>query len=197
MRYLGVVVDNIKDAYSIIRELKRMRVPFELLSPGGMVPRHVHALIICSSSEFQQKGWRSVIFEGDARATVLQAISLALGKERFDEVVVGVDPGESTGFAIIADGELFEAYTIPGPEVAAELARLLAVYPAFRFLVRIGTGKSLKGDLGFLKTDGRVELELVAETKKGLPPQFNRKGLKKDAKSALTLALSGPRSDLA
>ena len=115
MRYLGVVADNIKDVYSVIRELKRLKVPFEILDTGSKVPRHVCALIVCSPRPCTGVGW-AVAYNGDARNTVLRAISLSQRREMFDEVVVGVNPSESTGFATIADGELLEAYTLPGTD---------------------------------------------------------------------------------
>ena len=192
MKHIGVVADNIKDAFSVIRELKRLRIPFEILGAGCEVPSHVMAIIVCGPRPcigFE----RAIPYEGDARSSVLSAISLASQKEAFDEVVVGIDPGESTGFATIADGELIEAYVLSGSEADREVRRILGVYPAKKFRVRIGTGRAFKASLDFLHGDPRVIVEYVEETKKGVPPAFFRKGLRKDAKSALTIALSGGR----
>jgi hypothetical protein len=189
LRYLGIVMDNIKTSYDVIRELKRMKIPFVLLRSEDHIPDHVSALIVCGSAPGVEDV-RRVAYDGSPRSTVLKAMSASLGRVRFELAVVGVDPGESTGLAIIADGELVEAYSVRGSDLLEEVAELLATVPAERILFRIGKGKAVSGLADALKEDPRVKVEFVEETKKELPPLFHRKGLKKDARSALVIALS-------
>lgn len=190
MRYLGIVVDNIKTSYDVIRELKRMKIPFTLIKAGDPIPDHISALILCGRVPVQ--GYkRAVNYDGNARRTVLRAMSASAGRERFGVVAVGVDPGECTGMAIIADGELLEAYTVKGLSLKQEVQEVIESFPAERFLFRIGKGSISEEIIARLRGDPRVRLEFVVETKRKLPPIFLRKGLRKDAKSALIIALSG------
>ncbi len=191
MRYLGVVVGNIKYSYHVMRELKRLNIPFKLLGEGEPISPHLSAIISCDPGG----GCGNVVaYDGDARSTVLRAISASMGRERFSEVVVGIDPGESTGIAIIADGAFIETYIVARPELGREAERILEVYPADRFLFRVGRGTSAGDLVAMLRSDPRARVELVDETRKGLPPAFRRRGLRKDTKSALAIALSGSGS---
>lgn len=190
MRYLGIVADDIKISYDVITELKRMKIPFTLIKAGDPVPEHISALILCGLVPLQ--GYRAAVsYDGNTRRTVLRAISASTGREQFELVVVGVDPGECAGLAIIADGELLEAYTIKGLSLKQELQEVIKIFPAKRLLFRIGKGIISEEIIARLRDDPRVRLEFVAEVKRKLPPMFLRKGLRKDAKSALIIALSG------
>lgn len=195
MRYIGLFARNIKDAYSVIRELRRLKVPFVLLGDGDRVPRHVRAVISCGGAWGQSAGARWVEYGGDPRGAVLRALSLSTGKMEFREVVVGVDPGERAGIATIADGELIEAYAVPGESLERELLALLGAYPASKILFRIGAGRPMAEWMeGFELACSRragATVEFVDEGGEKPPTGFIRKGIGKDAKSAVSIALSG------
>lgn len=198
LKRIGVVADNIKDAYSVIRELKRLGVPFVMVSPEGPMPAHLDSAIACGEWHGGFFG-RLVDYGGDARRSVLEALSLATGRREFKEVVVGIDPGECVGFAAIADGELIEAYTLPKSEARREAMRISDVYPSERMRFRIGTGRGF-AHTPEAPTEGlRVSVEFVdeASARRRLPPSLWRKGLRKDAKSALGIALGGPIGSVA
>jgi len=189
LRYLGVVVDDIKTSYAIIRELKRMSIPFVLLKVGEPVPPHVSASILCGS--IPMAGYNRAVRSGsDARGTVLRALSMASGREAFGQVIIGIDPGDSAGIAVIADGELIEAYTVGCPLLAEELERILKTISAGQILFRIGRGDLPLEALTRLQQDPRASLVFISEAKRRLPPAFDPKGLKKDARSALKIALT-------
>lgn len=189
MRYIGVVVDDIKASYRVIRELKAKRIPFVLLKPGEQPPDYVTALIICGDTNagVQDKGVR---YNGDARNTMLRAISISNGRKGFELVVVGVDPGESTGIVVIADGDFLEGYTVAKILAAKEIKMILATYPASNFLFRIGKGRVGRDLLAAVRSDSRAAVEFVSETKKEVPVVYRRKGMRKDVKSALIIALT-------
>lgn len=189
LRYIGVVVDDIKASYRVIRELKAKRIPFVLLKPGEQVPDHVTSLIICGDVDSSMCD-RGVRYNGDARNTVLRAISLSKGMEGFGLVVVGVDPGESTGIAVIADGDFLEGYTVAKILAGEEAKRILTSYPASNFLFRIGKGRVGRDLLAALRGDPRATVEFVKETKMEIPVVYRREGMRKDVKSALIIALT-------
>ncbi|MDD1764412.1 MAG: hypothetical protein LUQ46_00160, partial [Candidatus Methanomethyliaceae archaeon] len=76
-----------------------------------------------------------------------------------------------------------------------EVQEVIEIFPAERFLFRIGQGRVSEEIIARLRRDPRVRLEFVVEVKRKLPPMFFRKGLRKDAKSALIIALSGKGYD--
>ena len=189
LRYLGIVVGDIKSSYDVIRELKLRSIPFILLKEGEPVPNHVSAIILCGA-KYGGAYERAVIYDSNPRRTVLKALSVATGREKFKLVVIGLDPGQSTGIAVIGDGELLEAYAVPSSDLNRELDKIFSTYEAERFLFRVGTGRRSDSALERISMDPRASVELVPEFKNWLPHVFKRKGLKRDVKSALVIALT-------
>lgn len=188
MRYLGIVVGDIKTSYGLAKELRRVGVPFVMLKEGEAVPPHVTATIVSGP-----KGGggmpNQVVYDGNTRRTVLRAISASMGRERFGQVVVGIDPGESAGLAIIADGELIEAFTVEGARLWTEVERILGDYDAEGFRLKLGKGGIDGAAVSRLRASG-VEVERVEDVERALPRAYRRKWMRKDAKSALKIALS-------
>ncbi len=193
LRHIGIIADNIKDAYSVIRELKRLGLPFTMVDPAGPMPAQVQAAISCG--EWRGAGFERVVdYRGDARRSVLEALSLAAGRRAFREVVVGVDPGDCVGVATIADGELIEAYAVPAAEAVCEVGRIASAYPSDRMVFRVGSGRGRSFCVDSMPNGYGFSVEYVEEWSGGrrLPRAFWRKGLRKDAKSAVWIALGGP-----
>ncbi|MBC7112578.1 MAG: hypothetical protein H5T34_00915 [Candidatus Methanomethyliales bacterium] len=194
MRSLGILVEDIKASYDIVKEMKRMRVPFVLLDPNEPIPEFVGAVISFHASG--DKGTKQVIYNGNARRTVLRALCVSnplkvSRNELFDFVVIGIDPGRRTGIAILADGELIEAYTVSEDELEREIAKILEDYPTHSIVFRIGKGIVPEKVILQIKKDDRAKVEFVHEAKMVLPTKYKIKGLPKDARSALIIALSG------
>ncbi|MEM4406880.1 MAG: hypothetical protein QXS68_07520 [Candidatus Methanomethylicaceae archaeon] len=194
MRSLGILMENIKASYDLIEEMKRMKIPFVLLDPNEPVPEFVGAVIAFHGET--DKELKRVVYDGNPRRTVLRALCFSnpsniSKKDYFDVVVIGLDPGRRTGIAILADGELIEAYTVSEEGLEREINKILEDYPTYFILFRIGKGKVPEGAILQMKKSGRAKVEFVHETKMSLPTKYSIKGLPKDARSALIIALSG------
>jgi hypothetical protein len=188
LRYLGIVVGDIKTSYALMRELKRVGMSFVLLKEGEAPPPHVSATIrgkACGAPTAPPQ----VAFDGSPRRTVLRALSASMGRERFGQVVVGVDPGESAGVAVIADGELVEAFTTAGTRLWAAVEEIVESYGADGFTLKLGRGRVDAGAVSRLRERG-VAVMRVEDVEKALPRAYRRKWMRKDAKSALKIALS-------
>jgi len=188
LRYLGIVVGDIKTSYGLTRELKRLGVPFIMLREGDAVPPYVAATII-SAPGAREGAPNQIGYDGDPKRTVLRAISASMGRERFGQVVVGIDPGESSGVAVIADGELIEAFTVEGSRLWQETDKILRDYDADGFTFKLGRGKTDPEAISRLKVAGAT-VKRVEDVEKALPIAYRRKWMRKDAKSALKIALS-------
>jgi hypothetical protein len=102
---------------------------------------------------------------------------------------VGVDPGESAGVAVIADGELVEAFTIAGGRLWAAVWEILGAYDAEEFTLKLGRGR-VDGEVVSMLKERGVAVRRVEDVEKALPRAYRRKWMRKDAKSALKIALS-------
>jgi len=188
LRYLGIVVGDIKTSYGLVKELKRVGIPFVLLKEDDAVPAHVSATIV-SDPKPGEVSPPQVAYDGDPRRTVLRALSASMGRERFWQVVVGIDPGESAGVAVIADGELVEAFAVAGERLWAIVWEILRTYDAEEFTLKLGRGRVDGAVISRLKDSG-IAVERVEDVERALPRAYRRKWMRKDAKSALKIALS-------
>ncbi|MCX8182243.1 MAG: hypothetical protein N3D12_03920 [Candidatus Methanomethyliaceae archaeon] len=187
-------MEDIKASYDLVKEMKRMGIPFVLLDPNEPIPEFVGAVIAFQAKT--EKGVKQVIYDGNTRRTILRALcfsnpSNTSMKEYFDVVVIGLDPGRRTGIAILADGELIEAYTVPEGVLEREIIKILEDYPTRSIVFRVGKGTVPDGTILQIKKDRRAKVEFVHETKMSLPTKYRIKRLSKDARSALIIALSG------
>jgi len=194
LRYLGIVVGDIKTSYGLIKELKRIGIPFVLLTEGDAIPAHVSAIIV-SGPKAGGGSLPQVPYDGDPRRTVLRALSASMGRERFGQVVVGIDPGDSAGVAVIADGELVEAFAVVGERVWAAVWGILKAYDAEEFILKLGRGRVDGAVISRLKGSG-IRVERVEDVERALPRAYRRKWMRKDAKSALKIALSSRLANL-
>jgi len=193
LRYLGIVIGDIKTSYALMRELRRIGITFVLLKEGEALPPHVSAAILSSPSPSAGLPGR-VAYDGSPRRTALRALSASMGRERFGQVVIGVDPGDSAGVAVIADGELVEAFTVAGGGVWAAVDEILGSYDAAGFVVKLGRGRVDGGIVSRLRGRG-VEVRRVEDVERALPRSYRRKWMRKDAESALKIALSSKLGD--
>jgi len=171
-----------------MRELRRVGISFVLLREGEPVPPHVSATIV-TVPRSPGEGPGRVAYDGSPRRTVLRALSASMGRARFGQVVVGIDPGESAGVAVIADGELVEAFTVAGARLWAAVWEILEAYDAEEFTLKLGRGRVDGAVISRMKERG-VAVMRVEDVEKALPRAYRRKWMRKDAKSALKIALS-------
>lgn len=179
-------MDDIKASYEIAKVLRTLKIPFVLLKKGDSIPNNVCAFISREKSHDR----RAVLYEGNAKKAVLKAISVCKGRECFEEVVIGIDPGSRVGMVVLADGDLMEARAFLSYKLEEVVKSVLMDYPAKSFIFKIGKGEISQEVISIIKEDVRARVEFVDEEKLPIPPKYRIKGMKRDLKSALIIALS-------
>jgi len=94
-------------------------------------------------------------------------VLLVKGKRSFEKLVVGIDPGEKIGVAVVADGELLDLRIFRKRDMLEEyLDKVMAYCPARRKIVKVGShvDDEMLSSLRRLKRRG-VELKIVDESK--------------------------------
>lgn len=133
-----------------------------------------------------------VVVHTDAATTVASAVQALSGKLRFSRVVVGIDPGERPGVAVLGDGVLVATAHAANPEAAADEAeRAVRTVPADRYVVRVGHGAPTQRDriLVALAAKGiAARVELVDETNS--TPATYRSPAERDTTAAAAIALA-------
>ena len=106
---IAVVTVSGKAYYLIVKELKRRNIPFLSLTPNEEVPLEIKVVITTEEEQnLIAHGEVLTLRNGMPLETVVNlALQMASGKE-YGKIVIGVDPGEVFGLAVLADGKVVE-----------------------------------------------------------------------------------------
>ena len=185
-----------KAYFLLVSELKEKNIEFLSVVPGQPVPTEAKIVITTEKEKSLVRHEKVLIYNGtDPRAIVNEAIKGLQGKESYEKTVIGIDPGEVTGLAVIADGKVtatkacFNIQEITN-EVKTTITNLNL--ESTKVLVKIGNGVPLYKEL-LAALDStlppKVVLEVVSEAGTNKPSGMDkhRRGLR-DITSAIRIA---------
>lgn len=145
MKVIGVYTEDFRFFYEVVRLLKEKGEPFVSLGRGGSVPPSV-GVVITTEGERDSVSFAKVVAIDDPEEAISTARCLLAGGTKYSTVLVGIDPGKSTGLAIFGEGKLLASETVGSPElVAGALSRLLRCLSFTRSIARVGHGDPTKG----------------------------------------------------
>jgi len=163
-----VATDDFEVYHDVVAELRERDAVFTTIEPEEPLPERASILIV-AADEVDSAADRFDLAEsdvelvgadpGDPRTAVESALQLARGEE--GRVVVGVDPGDRPGVAVLVGDTVVAAYQVPVGDVA-EVVRS-EVEDAPDPVVRIGDGARLQGSR-LVDALEDVRVELVDET---------------------------------
>ena len=196
---IAVATVSGKAYYLIVNELKRRNMPFLSLIPTEPIP--VEIKVVITTKEEQQKinHDRILIFQEGVgpEALVNEAMQIIQGKEYYEKIVIGVDPGEVFGLAVLADGRVIETENCFSVEETLgkieNILRNLEKNPLTGISVKIGDGVPKYKERLLRVLDNalpsNVMLESVSEagTDRYLNETEHRRGLR-DIVSAIRIA---------
>jgi hypothetical protein len=186
-----------KAYFLIVNKLKERNIPFLSLVPGETVPTEIRVVITTEKEKHLINHERILVYDGeiapDSAANEIRKI--LQGKEVYEKIVIGVDPGEVFGLAVIADGKVNETGNCFSTQEA--LAKISSVIKNVDFSstavsIKIGSGVPAYKEL--IETldaalPPEVVLEVVSEagTNRPLDENKHRRGLR-DIASAIRIA---------
>lgn len=131
-----------KAYYFIVNELKKRGVPFMSILPTDPVPVGVQAVITTKEERTKMKHKNILEYEnGDLAKIVDEAVRLTRGREAYLRLVVGVDPGQNFGVAVLGDGVVIETRNCTNIKDTVDATNhALERNPATHKIVRIGNG---------------------------------------------------------
>ncbi len=181
--------------YEFVNELVRRRLPFLSLKPWDPIPFNIK--VVLTTKEESRKISHPNILTLDEKTNIESILDTTLliiqGKQQYSKVVIGVDPGETCGIAILCDNKVLETMTTTMDTVASLVIKNLKRFPAEKKLVRVGDGNPantknlLKSLCIYLQEDITLELVREAGTSRISNKSFNRRVLR-DSVSAIKIA---------
>lgn len=196
---IAVATVSGKAYYLVVKELKKRDIPFLSLTPDERVPVEIKVVITTEEEKNLVKHDKVLTFKGggNPEALINNAIRIVQGKDGYDEIVVGVDPGKIIGLAVLADGEIAETgNSFSVQDTLEKIKRILDNFksdPMPSISVKIGDGvpKYQNKLLRVLdeKLPRNVELKIVSEagTNRYSSDTKHRRGVR-DIVSAVKIA---------
>lgn len=185
---LGILTTDFSVYYDLVHILRARGIPFESLTPGKPVPEHV-GVVVTTSAEAPGIDHPIVVTFRGAEPTLAAALRLLRSPGPFRMCVVGIDPGERPGVAVLADGRVLQLTQARSPESVHVIIReIVANVSAERFLIRVGNGAPTFRDR-ILQTLGGIPatFELVDETR-STPADYHT-AVERDTGAATNIAL--------
>lgn len=146
-RRVGIITLDFRLYARLVQQFREI-IKFETLIPGQSLPSTDRYILLTSPNEFtkiqsQYPDQLAYAIDATSDAVFEEQLRTALNKGRkpFNCLIIGIDPGETVGIAVIADGMILfaEEYHPPFQETLVEaIRRLLASFQALEKIIRVG-----------------------------------------------------------
>lgn len=196
---IAVATVSGKAYYIIVNALKSKNVPFLSLTPMEHVPAEIKVVITTEKERELIHHEKILVFEEGMEPTSLinKALQIVQGKNAYEKIVIGVDPGEVFGLAVLADGKVIQTENCFSIEETLNrinsILESLEKTPAKLVSVKVGDGvpvykeRLLRGLDSMLPSNVVLESVSEAGTNRYLSQTKHRRGLR-DIFSAIRIA---------
>ncbi|MCW4045580.1 MAG: hypothetical protein NWE94_08710 [Candidatus Bathyarchaeota archaeon] len=186
-----------KAYFMLVNELKERDMAFLSVIPGDSLPAETKVVLTTEKEKHLIKHEKILVYSEDAvvSTVVNDAQRILQGKENYEKIVVGIDPGEVFGLAVIADGKINETCNcFSVREILEKLRSILQDFDASSTAVSVKIGNGVPAYKDLLEAldstlPPEVVLEVVSEagTDRHIDEKKHRRGLR-DIVSAIRIA---------
>jgi hypothetical protein len=175
-----------KAYFLVVNALREQNVAFTSLVPGQSVPPRVKLVITTEEEKAKVNHERVLVFhsEEELETLMLEVKKLLLGKETFERIIVGIDPGQAIGLVVVADGKVIEqGNCYSSHEIINGILKILRTvnFSVTRVSIKIGNGvpvyKELLQDLDD-SMPPQVSLEVVNEAGTNYPLKLHSRKIR-------------------
>ena len=198
---VAVATVNGKAYFQIVNALKQREIPFLSLNPGDSIPLEVKVVITTPEEKHLTHHDKIVVYDFKTEPSVAesQVIRILHGNQDYESVVIGVDPGEMFGLAVVADGGLIDTENCLSTEET--LKKVKSILRTINIsnstvTVKIGSGVPIYKELLVALDEAlppKITLEIVSEagTNGYARGVKNRRGFRHVISAARIAARSG------
>jgi hypothetical protein len=173
--------------FLIVNALREQGISFISVVPGGQpIPSKVKLVITTEEEKTKVNNDKVLIFHNEAEleSLIIEVKKLLLGKENLERIIVGIDPGEANGLAVVADGKVIEeGNCYSSHELISSILKVLKTvnFAVTSVAVKIGNGvpvyKELLEDLDYA-LPSQVVLEVVDEAGTNRPLKIHSRKIR-------------------
>jgi len=186
-----------KAYFLIVNALRERNMVFLSLIPGEPVPTEVKVVITTEKEKHLINHEKVLVYDSKTEPdnVINEAVKILQGKESYEKIVIGIDPGEVFGLAVIADGKVSETENcFSVQEVRNKIKNIIKNVDVAATVVSVKIGNGVPAYKDLLATldsalPPEVVLEAVSEagTNRNINEKKHRRGLR-DIVSATRIA---------
>ncbi len=192
---IGIYTKNFSLYHDLLKFLRKRGIAYVSLSSTDHIPSKV-GVILTSHAEIHSLKTPKVI-AADAYdsidTSIDKALQLLIGKDIYETLFIGIDPGEKPGIAIVGDDLLLCKTQVSSPGlVKKKVKKILDDYPSYEYLIRIGHGSIITRNriINSLIPLG-IPIEIVDESKTTSSQQTQRAHRDMEAAAAIAMLTGG------
>ncbi|MGP6240089.1 hypothetical protein ACNF40_06725 [Cuniculiplasma sp. SKW4] len=176
MGKIGIYSRNPRFYYKVLKILREREIPFSSIEDIKNIGDEI--MVIISHREDEYFSTRQV-FDDDALSAVRKSIPRLMGKNLFEKIIIGIDPGPKPGIAAIGDGVVIEAFELPEIcKIEATVTKIVSDYESNQTIIRIGDGDKPNMERILLKLRGQIiPMEVVDEKGTSMPHKTHNNAL--------------------
>jgi len=166
---IAVATVSGKAYYKLVNELKSRGLAFLSLKPWDSMPLDIEVVITTEKEHNLVKHPKVLFYEDNVDSAIIidEAVRLIQGKKNYERVVVGIDPGETFGVAILGDGNVIETFSCSSSEeIVKAILQAFGKTPTSINVVKVGDAPIYTKELLHLLDDAlpeNVTIEVVSE----------------------------------
>jgi hypothetical protein len=193
---IAVATVSGKAYYLLVTELNKKKQQFLSLTPWDQIPLNIEVVITTEKEQTLVNHPNILVYkEGDDPSKIVaEAVRLSKGKQRYEKVVIGIDPGKTFGLAILGDGHVIETLNCSSQEETVQaILDAINKTPAVQTTVKVGNGPPSYTNVLLHSLDENlppdVKIEIVSEagTTRVVDEAKHRREIK-DMMSAMRIA---------
>ena len=188
-----------KAYFLIVNQLREHNLPFLSIVPGKPVPAEAKAVITTEKEKALVKDCKVIVFhdERDLDGRGIEVKQILQGKEAYDQIIVGIDPGGAIGLAMIADGKVIDENNCYSKHELVDC--ILRIIRSVNFtqtsvIVKIGNGVPIYHELLEALDEAlppQVVLEVVSEAGTNKPQKKRSRKIRHISSAIRIAARSG------
>jgi hypothetical protein len=186
--------------YKLLKLFEGSRLRTKFFVPGQNVPVHDYDLVVTTEGKINSKDetkYLNLKPEEINSNLLIKILSIVARKQEptFKQVIIGVDPGEKIGIAVICDGMLLTTATCDLEQLPIKIKNFLVSFPSENIIIRIGNQPHSVSNVVFNKLfsnfsdDKKIKLEIVQEAFSSPKRVINHQSLGSDEMAAFRIAL--------
>ncbi len=140
MRLVGILTEDPRAYYDLLTALREGGIAHRSLDFSEPIPANI-SVIMTTERERHRVPFDRVVWDADPDRAIAKAKSMLAGEDGVKELTIGIDPGQTTGIAVLAEGAVIAQIIVPRPEdVRGAVYDIIERYEPSTVLIRVGNG---------------------------------------------------------